>query len=103
MLNYLRLCDSNFSLNEAITRVTDAHSRDNELSILHHSADSGWPVLSTHLHSSLLTPTQHHHHTTLPLIEHPHQVSCCVGHWALSNDETFLLLVALVLVNSYNI
>ena len=55
------------------------------------------PILGTHLHPSLLTPTQHHHHTTLPLIDHLHKVPHSVLHWTLSYDETFLLLVALSL------
>ena len=95
LLSYLRIGDSNGSLNEAIVCVVNADSGHDKLSILHHSTGSGRPVLGTHLHPSLLTPTQHHHHTTFPLIQHLHKVLHCSCHWTLSNDESFPLLIAL--------
>ena len=97
-VSHLRIDDCNISLNEAIISIINADSGHHKLSILHHSAGSGWPVLGTHLHPSLLTPTQHHHYATLPLIEHLHKVPHCGHHWALSNDETFLLLIALCII-----
>ena len=97
--SHLRISDVHSSLNEPIFCIINADSGDHKLSVLHHSADSGWPALGTHLNPSLLTPTQHHHHTTLPLIEHLYEVLyevlCNSHHRALSNNEALPLLIAL--------
>ena len=98
---YLWISDGYDSLSECIIFIY-AHSGDQELSILYHGPSRAWPVLGTHLHPSLLTPTQHHHHTTLPLIQHLHKVPCSDHHWTLSNDETFSLLVALHYMQAHN-
>ena len=93
--SHLRISDSKISLNEAVICTVNADSGQNKLSILHHSSGSGWPVLGTQLHPSLLTPTQHHHHTTLPLIQHLHKVLHCSRHRALDNDEALPQFIAM--------
>ena len=99
-VSYLRISDCNGSLYEAIVCFVNADSGHHKLSILHHSTSSGGPVLGTHLHSFLLTRTQHHYHTTLSVIEYLHKVPRCSHHWALSNDEAVPPFVALMKIQA---